>query len=59
MSPQMRQDDTARLALPGGRDNVQGLATAPVTLVEYGNYECLYCRAAVAVGAGMELGGSA
>lgn len=32
-----------RVAVPAGvRDHIQGLATAPVTLVEYGDYECLY-----------------
>src|SRR5436305_10175606 len=28
------------------RDHIEGLAGAPVTLVEYGDYECPYCGAA-------------
>ena len=31
------------------RDHTVGLANAPVTLVEYGNYECSHCRSAAQI----------
>jgi protein-disulfide isomerase len=42
--------DTPRLTVPvSERDHVRGQATAPLTLLEYGDYECPFCGAAHAV----------
>jgi protein-disulfide isomerase len=43
-----------RLSEPvGARDHLRGLRSAAISLVEYGDFECPYCRAAVPIVTGL------
>lgn len=44
------EDEHLHLAVPvGAPDNIQGSASAPVTLIEYSDYQCPVCAQAYPV----------